>query len=72
VKHGNIVFIEAYRFCGKSEGKGLLGRLECRWEENIKIGFREVGWVGVDWIELDLKKYKWRAVVNMMLNVRVQ
>ena len=72
VKHGNVVFIGASRFCGKSEGKRLLGRPECRWEENIKIGFREVGWMGVDWMELDLKKDKWRAVVNMMMNFRVQ
>ena len=31
-----------------------------------------MGWVGVDWIELDLKKDEWRAVVNMMVNFRVQ
>ena len=72
VKHGNIVFIGTYRFCGKSEGKRLLGRPERRWEENIKIGFRKVGWVGEDWIDLDPKKDKWRAVVNMMMKFRVQ
>jgi hypothetical protein len=34
---------------GKAEGNRL-GRLPRRWEDNIKIGHREVGWGRVDWI----------------------
>jgi hypothetical protein len=39
------------------------GRPRHRWEDNIKIGLREVGW-GMDWIELAQDRDKWRALVN--------
>ena len=35
---------------GKPEGKSLLGRHKCRWEENIKMEFRKWdGELGLDW-----------------------
>jgi hypothetical protein len=37
---------------GKPEGKRQLGRLKCRWEDNIKMDCREIGWHGMDWIDL--------------------
>jgi hypothetical protein len=37
---------------GKPEGKKPLGRRRRRWEDNIKMGLRETGWEGVDWIHL--------------------
>jgi hypothetical protein len=36
----------------KPEGKRLLGRSRCRWEENIKIRFKEIIWEHFDWIHL--------------------
>jgi hypothetical protein len=36
----------------KSEGKRPLGRPKCRWVDNMKTDLREVGWGGVDWIDL--------------------
>jgi hypothetical protein len=36
----------------KPEGKRPLGRPRCRWMDNIKIGHREIGWGGMDWIDL--------------------
>jgi hypothetical protein len=33
---------------GELEGKGLLGRLRRRWEDNIRIDLRETGWEGMD------------------------
>jgi len=39
-------------FVGKPVGKGPLGRPRHRWENNIKMDFREVGWGGMDWIDL--------------------
>jgi hypothetical protein len=43
----------AYRILvGKPVGKRSLGRPRCRWIDNIKIGLLEVGWDGVDWINL--------------------
>ena len=39
-------------FVGKPEGKRPLGRPRCRWEDDIKMGLQEVGYGGMDWIEL--------------------
>jgi hypothetical protein len=41
----------AYRILvGEPERKRALGR--CRWVDNIKIDLREIGWDGMDWIDL--------------------
>jgi hypothetical protein len=37
---------------GKSEGKRLLGRPRHRWEDNIKMDLRDMGWGGIHWIDL--------------------
>ena len=37
---------------GKPEGKRTLGRPRHRWEDNIKMCLEEVGWKGMDWIDL--------------------
>jgi hypothetical protein len=37
---------------GKPEGKRLLGRRRRRWEDNIGMDLREIGWGGMDWIDL--------------------
>ena len=37
---------------GKHEGKRPLGRPRRRWEDNIKMDLQEVGFGGMDWIEL--------------------
>jgi hypothetical protein len=38
---------------GKPEGKRLLGRPRHSWEDNIRMGLREIGWwEGVDWMPL--------------------
>jgi hypothetical protein len=37
---------------GKPEGKRPLGRPRCKWVDNIKIDLREIGWDGMDWIDL--------------------
>jgi hypothetical protein len=55
---------------GKPEGKRPLGRSRCRWEDNIKMDFQEVGW-GMDWIELAQDTDRWRALVNVVMNFRV-
>jgi hypothetical protein len=39
-------------FVGKTEAERPLGTLRHRWENNIKIDFREIGWGGMDWIAL--------------------
>jgi hypothetical protein len=37
---------------GKYEGRNPFGRLRSIWEYKVKIGFKEMGWKGVDWIKL--------------------
>jgi len=37
---------------GKSERRRSLGRTRHRWEDNIRIDVREIGWECVDWIYL--------------------
>jgi hypothetical protein len=37
---------------GKPEGKGLLGRPRRRWDDNIRMDVKEIGWEDVNWIEL--------------------
>jgi hypothetical protein len=62
----------AYRILvGKPEGKRPLGRLRRRWVDNIKIDLREIGWDGVDCIDMAQDREQWRALVNTVLNLRV-
>jgi hypothetical protein len=44
---------------------------ERRWVDNIKMDLREIGWYGVDWIDRAQDRVQWRALVNMVLNLRV-
>jgi hypothetical protein len=37
---------------GRPEGRKLLGRPRRRWDNNIKMDLQEVGWGGVDWIDM--------------------
>jgi hypothetical protein len=56
---------------GKPEGKRPLGRPKCRWVDNIRMDLGEIGWGGVDWIDVAQDKDKWSALLNMALNLRV-
>jgi hypothetical protein len=56
---------------GMQEGKRPLGRPRRRWLDNIKIDFREIGWDGMDWIDLAQDRDQWRAPVKTVMNLRV-
>jgi hypothetical protein len=56
---------------GKPEGKRPLGRLRRRWIDNIEMDLLEIGVNVVDWIGLAQNRYRWRALVNTVMNLRV-
>jgi hypothetical protein len=56
-------------FVGKSEGKRLLTRPRRRPVENVKMDLREIGWVGIDWVDLVQDRDQWRALVNTVMNL---
>jgi hypothetical protein len=55
---------------GKPE-RPPLGRHIGRWKDNIKMDFREIGWSGVDCIDLAQDENHWRSVVNTVMILRV-
>ena len=56
---------------GKPEGKRPLGRPRRRWEDDIKMDLQEMGCGGMDWIELSQDRDRWRALVNVVMNLRI-
>jgi hypothetical protein len=54
---------------GKPEVKRPLGKLTCSWEDNIMID--HIAWGDVDRIDLAQKRDKWRALLNMVVNLLV-
>jgi hypothetical protein len=56
---------------GKPEEKRPLGKLRCRWIDNIKMNLLEIRLSVVDWIGLAQDRYRWRALVNSAVNLRV-
>jgi hypothetical protein len=39
--------------------------------DNLKIDLREIGLVGMDWMDLAQDRDQWRALVNTLMNFRV-
>jgi hypothetical protein len=63
----------AYRILvGKPEGRSPLGRPRRRWVDNIKMGLREIGCDGIDWIDLDQNRDQWRALVKTVMNFSIK
>jgi hypothetical protein len=62
----------AYRvFMGRPEGRRPLGRPRRRWEDNIKMDLQEVGWGGMNWIDMAQDRDRWRALVSAVMNLWV-
>jgi len=56
---------------GKPEGKRPVGIPRHRWEDNIKMDLQEVEWGAWTWIDLAQDRDRWRALVNVVMNLRV-
>jgi hypothetical protein len=56
---------------GKPERKRLLGRRRRKWIYNVNLDLLEIGLSVVDWIDLAQDRYRWRALVNSVMNLRI-
>ena len=57
---------------GRPEGKKPLGKPRHRWENKSKMDLQEVGWGGMDWINLTQDRDRWQVPVNAVMNEQVQ
>jgi hypothetical protein len=48
-----------------------IGRPRRRWEDNIKMDLREMGWGRMDWVNVAQDRDQWRALVNTVTNLRL-
>jgi hypothetical protein len=64
-RNANVILV------GKPEGKRPLGRPRGGWLDNITMDLRELGWGGMGWIDLAQDRDQWRALVNMVMKLRV-
>jgi hypothetical protein len=56
---------------GRPEGSRPLERPRHIWEDNIEMDLGEIGFGDVDWIHLAQDRDRWRALLNMVINLRV-
>jgi len=56
---------------GKPEGKRPFGRVRRRWEDNIRMDLREIGWEPADQIHLAQDRDQWQALPNTVMNLRI-
>ena len=56
---------------GKIEGKRSLGKPRRRRKDNIKMDLQELGYGGMNWIEMAQGRDRWRALVSTVMNLRV-
>jgi hypothetical protein len=53
------------------EGNRPPGKPSRGWEDNIQMDFQEVGCGGMDWIDLAKDRYRWLALVNVVMDLLV-
>jgi ribosome biogenesis protein Nip4 len=56
---------------GRPEERRPLRRPRRRWEDNIKMDLRKIGFGDLDWIHLAQDRDRWRALVNTVMSLRV-
>jgi hypothetical protein len=57
--------------CHKTEGKRSLRKRRCKWEDNIKMGFKEIVWEVVEWIDVTKERNQLLIHVNKVMKFRV-
>jgi hypothetical protein len=55
----------------KPKGKETTRNTKTMWIDNIKMDHLDIGLGGVDWIGLAQDRYRWRALVNAVMDFRV-
>jgi hypothetical protein len=50
--------------------KETTGTTKRRWEDNIRVDLKEIGWEGGVWMHLDQNWEQWRVLVNTEINFR--
>jgi hypothetical protein len=55
----------------KPEGKRLFRRLSSKWEDDIRMDIKDIGWESVHWIHVAHVRYQWRTLVNTVMSLRV-
>jgi hypothetical protein len=58
-------------YVGRPDGKRPLGRPRRRYKDNIRMDMMKIGCEGVDWMHLSQYRDQWRALVSMVMNLRV-
>jgi hypothetical protein len=58
-------------FDGKTRREKPLGKARHSWEDNSKMGLREIGLDGVYWIHWAQDRDQWSAFVNTVLNLYI-
>jgi hypothetical protein len=71
-RNTHLVFLRSVRrLLVRKLEKRPLGRLRRKWIDNIKMGLLDIGLSVVDWIGLTQDRYRWRDLVNAVMNPRV-
>jgi hypothetical protein len=55
---------------GNPKGKRPLGGPRRRWVDNVEMDLREIGWDGMDWIDVADYRDQWMGLVNAVMNLR--
>jgi hypothetical protein len=61
----------AYRFLVGKARKRPPGRPGCRWVDDIKMDLEEIGWGGMDQIDLAQDTDHWRVLSNTVMNLQL-
>jgi hypothetical protein len=56
---------------GKLRERDHLEDTGTRWEDNINMDLREVGWGCIDWIDLAQDSDRWQALTSAVVNIQV-